>query len=94
MPPKARQVKSQVKAQQAGMMQAMSQLEQRSDEELEREQRHRAAAQAILGSRAAERYDAAAAREHRIDEPVTLVRPPTIGVQRQNDRIGQVNLAS
>ncbi|MEI2701998.1 MAG: hypothetical protein V9E83_06310 [Baekduia sp.] len=64
MPPKARQVKSQVKAQQAGMMQAMSQLEQRSDEELEREQRHRAAAQAILGSRAAERYDAAAAREH------------------------------
>ena len=46
------------------MMQAMAQLEQRSDEELEREQRHRAAAQAILGSRAAERYDAAATREH------------------------------
>lgn len=64
MPPKARQVKSQVKSQQAGMMQAMSALEQRSDDELEREQRHRAAAQAILGSRAAERYDAAATREH------------------------------
>jgi len=46
------------------MMQAMAQLEKRSDEELEREQRHRGAAQAILGSRAAERYDAAATREH------------------------------
>ncbi len=46
------------------MMQAMAQLEQRSDEELEHEQRHRGAAQAILGSRAAERYDAAATREH------------------------------
>jgi hypothetical protein len=46
------------------MMQSMAQLEKRSDEELEREQRHRAAAQAILGSRAAERYDAAATREH------------------------------
>lgn len=45
-------------------MQAMAQLEKRSDEELEREQRHRGAAQAILGSRAAERYDAAATREH------------------------------
>ena len=64
MPPKARQVKSQVKSKQAGMMQAMAALEQRSDEELEREQRHRAAAQAILGSRAAERYDASATREH------------------------------
>lgn len=46
------------------MMQAMAQLEKRSDEELEREQRHRGAAQAILGSRAAERYDAPATREH------------------------------
>jgi len=64
MPPKARQMKSQVKAQQAGMMQAMAALEQRSDDELEREQRQRAAAQAILGSRAAERYDAAATRAH------------------------------
>lgn len=64
MPPKARQMKSQVKAQQAGMMQAMAALEQRSDDELGREQRQRAAAQAILGSRAAERYDAAATRAH------------------------------
>ena len=42
----------------------MQQLETRSDEELEREQKFKAAAQAILGARAAERYDAKAAREH------------------------------
>ncbi len=42
----------------------MQQLETRSDEELEREQKFKAAAQAILGARAAERYDAKASREH------------------------------
>ncbi|HEY4095551.1 MAG TPA: hypothetical protein VGM33_08585 [Baekduia sp.] len=42
----------------------MQQLETRSDEELAREQKFKAAAQAILGARAAERYDAKAAREH------------------------------
>jgi hypothetical protein len=60
MPPKPRQVK----IEQRGMLQAMQALEQRSDEELEREQKFRAAAQAILGARASERYDATAAREH------------------------------
>ncbi|HEY2655335.1 MAG TPA: hypothetical protein VGI55_06070, partial [Solirubrobacteraceae bacterium] len=43
---------------------AMQQLESRSDEELEAETRFKAAAQAILGARAAERYDAKAARAH------------------------------
>jgi hypothetical protein len=43
---------------------AMQQLESRSDEELEKETRFKAAAQAILGTRAAERMDAAKAREH------------------------------
>jgi hypothetical protein len=43
---------------------AMQQLETRSDEELEGETRFKAAAQAILGARAAERYDAKAARAH------------------------------
>jgi hypothetical protein len=43
---------------------AMQQLETRSDEELEKETRFRAAAQAILGTRAAERMDAAKSREH------------------------------
>jgi hypothetical protein len=42
----------------------MQQLESRSDEELEAETRFKAAAQAILGARAAERYDAKAARAH------------------------------
>jgi hypothetical protein len=60
MPPKPRQIK----VQQTGGLQAMQQLETRSDEELEREQKFRAAAQAILGARAAERYDAKASREH------------------------------
>jgi hypothetical protein len=45
-----------------GSLQAIPQLESRSDEELLKEQRHRAAARAILGARAAERYDAKAAR--------------------------------
>lgn len=60
MPPKQRQIRMQ----QTGGLQAMQQLETRSDEELEREQKFKAAAQAILGARAAERYDAKAAREH------------------------------
>ena len=60
MPPKPRQVK----IEQRSALAAMQQLEQRSDEELQREQKYRAAAQAILGARAAERYDADAARDH------------------------------
>lgn len=43
---------------------AMQRLESKSDEELHAETRFKAAAQAILGARAAERYDAKAAREH------------------------------
>ncbi len=43
---------------------AMQALETKSDDELIAETRFRSAAQAILGSRAAERYDAKAAREH------------------------------
>ena len=42
----------------------MQQLESRSNDELEREQKYKAAALAILGSRAAERYDAAASRSY------------------------------
>jgi hypothetical protein len=60
MPPKQRQIRMQ----QTGGLAAMQQLESRSDDELEREQKFKAAAQAILGARAAERYDAKAAREH------------------------------
>ena len=45
-------------------MAAMQRLETRSDEELLAETRYKSAAQAILGARAAERYDAPRAREH------------------------------
>jgi hypothetical protein len=60
MPPKQRQIRMQ----QTSALASMQQLESRSDEELEREQKYKSAAQAILGARAAERYDAKAAREH------------------------------
>ncbi len=43
---------------------SMQDLEHKSDEELENETRHRAAAQALLGARAAQRYEAERAKEH------------------------------
>jgi hypothetical protein len=58
---KQRQVKMQ---QRVGTLGAIQQLESRSDEQLLSESRHRAAARAILGARAAERYDAKAARRY------------------------------
>ncbi len=48
--------------QQMGSLAAMQQLEHRTDEQLLSETKHRAAARAILGARAAERYDAQVAR--------------------------------
>jgi hypothetical protein len=60
MPPKQRQIKFESKS----ALAAMQSLETRSDEELLAETRYRSAAQAILGARAAERYDAVKAREH------------------------------
>ncbi len=53
-----------MRVEQRSQLAAMQQLESRSDEELESETRFKAAAQAILGARAAERYDAKAARAH------------------------------
>ena len=60
MPPKPRQVRMESKS----ALNAMQQLESRSDEELLKETRFKAAAQAILGTRAAERMDAEKARQH------------------------------
>ncbi len=60
MPPKQRQIKFESKS----ALAAMQSLETRSDEELLAETKYRSAAQAILGARAAERYDAVRAREH------------------------------
>src|SRR6202158_2877662 len=53
-----------MRIEQRSQLAAMQQLEGRSDEELAAETKYKAAAQAILGARAAERYDAKAARAH------------------------------
>src|SRR3954467_479409 len=70
MPPKPRQIR----VEQRSALAAMQQLETRSDEELEREQKFKAAALAILGARAAERYDAKAARGY-FQRAVAAARP-------------------
>jgi hypothetical protein len=59
--PKQKQIKMQV---QVGALAAIPQLESRTDEQLESESKHRVAAKAILGARAAERYDVKAARQY------------------------------
>ena len=58
---KGKQIKMQV---QMGALAAIPQLETRTDEQLQGESRHRVAAKAILGARAAERYDAKTARAY------------------------------
>jgi hypothetical protein len=58
---KQKQIKMQV---QAGALAAIPQLESRTDEQLQGESKHRVAAKAILGARAAERYDVDAARKY------------------------------
>lgn len=52
----------QVRIEQRGALAAMQALERKTDEELEAETKYRSAAYAILGARAAERYDAESAR--------------------------------
>jgi hypothetical protein len=58
---KQKQIKMQM---QVGALAAIPQLESRTDEQLLSESRHRVAAKAILGARAAERYDVQAARAY------------------------------
>jgi hypothetical protein len=70
VPPKQRQVR----VEQKSALAAMQRLESRSDEELMMETRYRSAAQALLGARAAERYDAKAAREH-FQKAIAAARP-------------------
>jgi hypothetical protein len=53
-----------MRIEQRGQLAAIQDMEGRSDEELESETKYKAAAQAILGARAAERYDAKKARAH------------------------------
>jgi hypothetical protein len=70
----AKQQQRQIRLEQRGAMQQMQALEQRSDEDLLRETRNRAVARAILGSRAAERYDGPAARKY-FQEAISAARP-------------------
>lgn len=58
---KQKQIKMQM---QVGALGAIQQLEGRTDEQLQGESRHRVAAKALLGARAAERYDVKAARAY------------------------------
>jgi hypothetical protein len=64
----------QIRIEQRSALGAMEALETKSDEELESETKFRAAAQAILGARAAERYDAKAARAH-FQKAIAAARP-------------------
>jgi hypothetical protein len=70
MPPKPRQIK----IEQRSAMAAMQALETKTDDELRNETKFKSAAQAILGARAAERYDAKAARSH-FQQAIAAARP-------------------
>jgi flagellar motor component MotA len=59
MPPKQRQIRME---QRLLTPEVMEQMQARSDEQLENERKHRSVAYSLLGARAAERYDAKAAR--------------------------------
>jgi hypothetical protein len=70
MAPKQRQVR----IEQRGAFEAIQALEQRSDEELEGETKYKSAALAILGARAAERFDAEQARGY-FQRAIAAARP-------------------
>jgi hypothetical protein len=63
-----------MRVEQRSQLAVMQQMESRSDDELEAETKFKAAAQAILGARAAERYDAKAARAH-FQRAIAAARP-------------------
>lgn len=70
MAPKQRQIR----IEQRGGLEAIQALETRSDEELETETKYKSAALAILGARAAERFDAEAARGY-FQRAIAAARP-------------------
>ncbi len=78
-----------IRMEQKSQLSAMQALESRTDEELQAETRYRAAAQAILGARAAERYDAKAAREH-FSKALAAARPQE---RQQLRRMADASLA-
>jgi hypothetical protein len=70
MPPKQRQIR----IEQRGAAEAIQALEQRTDEELQAETKFKSAALAILGARAAERFDADQARTY-FQRAIAAARP-------------------
>jgi hypothetical protein len=79
----AKQRQKQIRMQvQMGALAAIPQLETRTDEQLQGESKHRVAAKAILGARAAERYDAKAARAY-FNEALAGAHPPERPALRQ-----------
>jgi hypothetical protein len=98
MAPKQRQIK----IEQKGALAAMQRLEGKSDEELAAETRFRAAAQAILGARAAERMDAKRSREHfraaiaaaRPQERLQLQRMAAASLALAERRAGDLKVAA
>jgi hypothetical protein len=70
MAPKERQIR----IEQRGALEAIQALEQRSDDELEGETKYKSAAMAILGARAAERFDAEKARGY-FQRAIAAARP-------------------
>ena len=70
MAPKQRQIR----IEQRGGLEAIQALERRSDEELEVETKYKSAALAILGARAAERFDAEQARGY-FQRAIAAARP-------------------
>src|SRR3981081_2589179 len=70
MPPKQRQIR----IEQRGSIEAIQALEQRSEEELDRETKYKPAALAILGARAAERFEADKARNY-FQRAIAAARP-------------------
>jgi hypothetical protein len=79
----------QVRVEQKSALAAMAQMETKSDEELLSETKYRAAAQAILGARASEHYDAERAREH-FRKAIAAARPQE---RMQLRRMAEASLA-
>lgn len=68
------QKQRQIRMEQRGALAAIEALQNKPDEELEREQKFKAAALSILGARAAEKYDAEAARGY-FQRAIAAARP-------------------
>jgi hypothetical protein len=78
----AKQRQQKMQQMQVGSLAAIQLLEERTDEQLLSESKHRVAAKALLGARAAERYDATAARKY-FNEALSGCHPQERSALRQ-----------